>query len=196
MDKKRAYKIIFGAIVFLCLFGFLWSLFVTRDIRKNAAGALNKSQQLMVQNVILTETKEGVKYWEAYAKTGAYDAKTKDVVLGSIIGNLFDKNGEVSVSFEAQKGTYNETTKELHLEGDCFIISKDDNSIKCDEIDWAGGEADFIATGRVELVMGKDLKTYSDKAVSSSDLARFKIIGNSKSQAYQENEQKRTQLFK
>ena len=194
LSKKKIYFIVFLSIAILCTTGFLWAWFVTRDIRKNVSGALNQSQKVIVKNLILTETKEQKKYWELYAKTGAYESSNKVVILTEIIGNFYDKDNNVALSFESPLGTYEDLTKTVTLQGETLIVSKDGSSILADNIEWGGKNSDIIATGNVRIKRNKELATISEKAVFNSDLTFFKIIGNSKTMLFAKDGEKQKDL--
>ena len=194
LSKKKIYFIVFLSIAILCTAGFLWAWFVTRDIRKNVSGALNQSQKVIVKNLILTETKEQKKYWELYAKTGAYESSNKVVILTEIIGNFYDKDNNVALSFESPLGTYEDLTKTVTLQGETLIVSKDGSSILADKIEWGGKNSEIIATGNVRIKRNKELATVSEKAVFNSDLTFFKIIGNSKTMLFAKDGEKQEEL--
>lgn len=179
LSKKKIYFITFLSIALLCAIGFLWAWFVTRDIRKNVAGALNQSQKVEVKHLILTETKDQKKYWELYARTGSYDSALKAVVLTDIIGNFYDKEKNVALSFESPKGTYTDADKTVTLTGRTLIVSKDGSSILADKIEWGGKNTDIFAAGNVQITRDEDFATTSNEAVFNSDLTFFKIIGDS-----------------
>ena len=176
LSKKKIYFIVFLSIALLCTLGFLWAWFVTRDIRKNVAGALNQAQKVEVKNLILTETKNQKKYWELYAKTGSYDSSMQIVVLTGIIGNFYDEDKNVALSFESPKGTYRDSDKNVTLEGETLIVSKDGSSILADKIEWGGKNTDIVASGNVRIAKDEDFSTVSEKAVFNSDFTFFKII--------------------
>lgn len=194
LSKKKIYFIVFLSIAILCTAGFLWAWIVTRDIRKNVSGALSQSQKVIVKNLILTETKEHKKYWELYAKTGAYESTNKAVVLMEIIGNFYDDENNVALSFQSPMGTYQDSTKTVTLQGETLIISKDGSSILADRIEWGGKNSDIIATGNVRIKRNEDLATVSEKAVFNSDLTFFKIIGNSKTMIFSKDGEKQEKL--
>lgn len=184
LNKKKIYIITFSSIALLCLFGFIWSWYVTRDIRKNVQGALNQSQRVEVKHLILTETKNEQKYWELYARTGTYDSSRQVVVLTEIIGNFYDKEKRVALSFESPRGTYDESNKFVTLEGRTLIVSKDGSSILADKITWGGKDTNIIASGNVQITRDKDFATTSKNAEFNSDLTFFKIIGDSQVQIF------------
>ena len=194
LSKKKIYFIVFLSIAILCTAGFLWAWIVTSDIRKNVSGALNQSQKVLVKNLILTETKEQKKYWELYAKTGSYESANKVVVLTEIIGNFYDKDRNVALSFESPKGTYEDATKTITLEGETLIVSKDGSSILADKIEWGGKNTDIIASGNVRIKRNEELTTISEKAIFNSDLTFFKIIGNSQDKLITKEGQKHQEI--
>ena len=189
MSKKKVYFITFLSIALLCVAGFLWAYFVTSDIRKNVQGALNQAQQVQVKNLILTETKDAKKYWELYAKGGSYDSRTKLVILTDIIGNFYNEKQEVVLSFESPKGTYEDGTKLITLEGESLFVSKDGSSILADKITWQGKNTDIVATGNVRIKRNDELTTLSEKAVFAPDFTSFKIIGKSQVQIFSDKAQ-------
>ena len=99
MNSKKIYTIVFSLIALLILFGFVWSWYVTKDIRSNTDMAGQQEQKVTVSNLILTETKDAQKYWELYAKKGYYTSGTEIAILEDIIGNFYDENNEVILSF-------------------------------------------------------------------------------------------------
>lgn len=185
LGKKRIYLIVFISIALLCTLGFLWAYYVTRDIRENVSGALNQAQKVEIKNLILTETKDGKKYWELYAKSGAYDSSLKLVVLSEIMGNFYDKEHKVALSFESSKGTYSDTEKTITLIGKNLVVTKDGSSLVADKIVWSGKGSDIIASGNVKISRNDEFQTLSDKAVFNSDFTFFKIIGKSKVNIFQ-----------
>ena len=80
MEKKKLYKIVFIATLFLCVFSFIWAWWVTRGVRNNTADTL-ASQKVSINNLVLTETKNKQKYWELYSKRAEYDSSSTEVIL-------------------------------------------------------------------------------------------------------------------
>ena len=69
----------------------------------------------MLKTLLLPKQKKKKKYWEFYAKSGSYNSGDNSVQLNDVIGNFYDKNGEVVVSFKSDKGNYDETSKKVIL---------------------------------------------------------------------------------
>ena len=144
-----------------------------------------KSRKVTVGNLILTETKDEKVYWELYAKKGSYDSATGLVVLEDATGNFYNKENEVVLSIESNKGTYKEDERIITLEGDTFIVAKEGYSIKADKIVWKGRDEDIIAEGNI-IVQSKDqFEATSEKAIFNYDFTKFRIEGNCKSSVYE-----------
>ena len=185
LSKKKIYTAVFLTVFGICLFGFIWSWIVTKDIRSNAVSDDVKSRKVTVGNLILTETKDEIVYWELYAKKGSYDSATGLVVLEDATGNFYNKENEVVLSIESNKGTYKEDERIITLEGDTFIVAKEGYSIKADKIVWKGRDEDIIAEGNI-IVQSKDqFEATSEKAIFNYDFTKFRIEGNCKSSVYE-----------
>ena len=100
MEKKKLYKIIFISTLVLCVFSFIWAWWVTRGVRNNTAETL-ANQKVAINNLVLTETKDKKKYWELYSKRAEYDSSNSEVTLYGIIGNFYNDDGEVVLSFSS-----------------------------------------------------------------------------------------------
>jgi|GEM_PF-807332 LPS export ABC transporter protein LptC len=177
LNKKKIYAGVFLTVFGICLFGFIWSWIVTKDIRSNSVSDEVKNRRVTVGNLVLTETKDEKVYWELYAKKGSYEATTGLVVLENAMGNFYNKENEVVLSVESSRGTYKEDEKIITLEGDTLIVAKDGYSIQADKIVWKGRDEDIVASGNV-LVKSKDMfEARSEKAIFNYDFTKFRIEG-------------------
>ena len=147
MNKKRLIKLFLLLLTLTVAWGFIWSWFITRSVRDHSKDSKMKSQHAVVKNIIVTETQDMKKYWEFYAKSGEYDSENNSVKLNDIIGNFYDKDEQVVVSFQSNTGTYDEKTKKVVLNGDNLIVSKDGSQLFADEIIWQGQDKDILANG-------------------------------------------------
>ena len=186
MKKKNLYLWAFSAVLILCLSCFVWSWWVTKDIRDTDSKTLS-GQKLEVKNLFLTETKEHKKYWEMYAKKGYYSSTDGTVTLIDIIGNFYNEKEEVIMSFRSDEGRYNEKTKEIHMTGNIYVVSREGSAVQADEFIWMSKEEFIKAKGNVKINRNNDIITSSEKAYFSTDLTRFKIEGNSVTKVYEKN---------
>lgn len=196
MNKKRVIKIVIFVIILALIWGFIWSWFITRTVRKNNSDNSMKNQHAIVKNIIVTETQEEKKYWEFYAKSGEYNSEHNSVQLNDVIGNFYDKNEEVVVSFKSSKGTYDEKTKKVVLNGDNLFVGKNGSQLYADELIWQGQDKDILANGNVQYIQDNRIVTKAQRAVFNSKLTNFKVIGKTKTMLYADEESKKkyTQL--
>ncbi len=196
MKRKRLVKIFILAMILLIGWGVVWSWFITRTVRKNSDDESMKNQHAIVKNIIVTETQDEKKYWEFYAKSGEYNSEYNSVLLNDVIGNFYDKEGNVVVSFKSNKGTYDEKTKKVILNGDNLFVGKDGSQLFADELIWQGEDKDILANGNVQFIHDNKLVAKSKRAVFNSTLTNFKIMDNTKTKIYADDESKKkyTQL--
>lgn len=196
MEKKRVFKITGLIVLILIIWGFLWSLFITKTVKNNKDNKSMKNQHAIVKNIIVTETRDEKKYWEFYAKSGEYDSEDTNITLNDIIGNFYDKDEEVAVSFQSDKGNYDEKSKKVTLNGNNVFVGKNGQQLYADQLIWQGSDKDILANGNVQYIQEDKIVTNADKAVFNSQLTNFKVIGKAKTKIYgDENSKKKyTQL--
>ena len=150
-----------------------------------------KNQRAIVKNIIVTETQEEKKYWEFYAKSGEYNSEFNSILLNDLIGNFYDKNGEVVVSFKSNKGTYDEKSKKVVLNGENLFVGKNGSQLYADELIWQGQDKDILANGNVQYIQDNKIITKSQKAIFNSNLTNFRIIGKTKTQLFADEKDKK-----
>ncbi len=196
MNKKRAIKIIFLLIFFLIAWGVIWSFNITKTVRKNSDSANMKNQHAIVKNIVVTETQDEKKYWEFYAKSGEYNSENNSVKLYEVIGNFYDKNEEVVVSFKSQSGKYDEKTKEVVLFGDNLFVGKNGSQLYADHIVWKGKDSDIHADGNVQFIQENKLVSKAKRAIFNSTLTNFKILDNTVTKIYADDQDKKKYTLK
>lgn len=184
MKRKRVLKIFTLVLILLIGWGFIWSWFITKAVRKNSKDGKMKNQHAIVKNIIVTETKEEKKYWEFYAKSGEYNSDHNQIQLNDIIGNFYGKDNEVILSFKSSKGTYDELSKKVVLNGDNLFVGKNGSQLYADKLVWQGNDKDILADGDVQYIMQDKLITKAKSATFNSSLTNFKIKGDAVTKLY------------
>lgn len=184
MNKKKVIKILLTIALVILAWGLIWSWSVTKIVKKNNANSQMKNQRAVAKNIIVTETQEEKKYWEFYAKSGEYNSQNNSVLLNDVIGNFYDKDEQVVVSFKTNKGTYNEKSKKVILNGENLFVGKDGSQLYADELIWQGQDEDILANGNVQFIQEGKIVAKAQKAIFNSDLTVFRIIGKAKTQIY------------
>lgn len=186
--KQKAYIGAFAAVVGLLAWAFISAGIITHNFNRSQLQTDQDRQEAMINGIILTETKDEKKYWEIYGETGNYDSKNGVAMLNNVVGNFYDENNEVSMSFESSKGTYNEKKEQIILYDDTFIVLKDLTTLRANKLVWTGKDIPIVAEGNVRITRKSDLLSTAKKVEISPDYNKFKIIGNTVSKVYSDKE--------
>ena len=186
--KQKAYIGAFAAIVGLLAWAFISAGVITHNFNRSQLQTDQDRQEAMINGIILTETKDEKKYWEIYGETGNYDSKNGVAMLNNVIGNFYDENNEVSMSFESSNGTYKEKKEQIILYEDTFIVLKDLTTLRANKLVWTGKDIPIVAEGNVRITRKSDLLATAKKVEISPDYNTFKIIGNTVSKVYSDKE--------
>ena len=186
--KQKAYIFAFAFIVSLLMWAFISAGVITHNFNRSQLQTDQNRQEALIHGIILTETKDDKKYWEIYGESGNYDSKNGIAMLNNLIGNFYDDDNEVSMSFESSKGTYNETKSQIILYEDTFIVLKDLTTLRANKLVWSGRDIPIIAEGNVRITRNKDFIATASKVEISPEYDRFKIIGNAVSKVYSDKE--------
>lgn len=181
--RKIAYIVVLVIFVLGCLWAFIAAGVITKNFKKEALESAGEKQELNIENLIITETKEDKKYWELYAESGYYDSKNKVAILYNVIGNFYDDD-KVVLSMESTKGTFDETTKKVVLYDDTYIIYKDGTNVTADRFTWQGNDKDIVAEGKVVIQRYGEIRTFSNEAILGNSMTNIRIKGRSKTELY------------
>ncbi len=184
--KQKAYLGAFIVVLSLMLWAFISAEIITHNFNRTQLQTDKDRQEAQIHGIILTETKNEHKYWEIYGESGNYDSKNGIAMLDNVIGNFYDENNEVSMSFESSKGTYNEKEKEIILYENTFIVLKDLTTLRANKLEWGGSDVPIIAKGNVRITRSDEFIATANEVVISPDYDKFKISGNTVSKIYKE----------
>lgn len=185
--KKKTYLIITLAIVFVMLWAFVSAGIITGNFNRSQVKNGTDGQKVDAVGVIITETKEGKKYFEIYGETGNYSNEHNIATLYNVVGNFY-KNGEVSMSFQSSKGTYDEKAGVITLYEHTYIVLEDNTSLESDKLVWSGSDKETVAEGNVKIKKSDEMYALADKCVISPNYEKFKIVGKTKTQIYGKQE--------
>ena len=186
--KQKAYFGAFMAIVALLAWAFISAGVITHNFNRSQLQTDQDRQEASIDGIILTETKDEKKYWEIYGETGNYDSKNGVAMLNNVIGNFYDDENQVSMSFESSKGTYNEKKEQIILYEDTFIVLKDLTTLRANRLVWSGKDIPTVAEGNFRITRKNELLATADKVEISPNYEKFKIVGNAVSRVYSDKE--------
>ena len=181
--RKKVYLIAVLGIVFVMLWAFISAGIITANFNREQLKNSENEQKVDAIGVIITETKEGQKYFEIYGETGHYSNDHSIATLNNVIGNFY-KDNEVSMSFQSSKGTYDENSGVITLYDNTYIVLKDGVSLKTDKMIWSGSDKDTIAEGHVVIQKGDEMVSTAEKCVICAGYEKFKIIGKTNTKVY------------
>jgi len=183
--KKRniGFIILFFSVFIACVWAFVSAGMITNSFRKKIESDALGKKEISIHNLLVTETKEGEKYWELFADEGYYDNDNQVAVLNNIVGNFY-KDGNVIASFESSRGTYNQTKKEIILYEKTLIAYQDGSNVSANKMIWSGKDSDITAEGNVRLELPSKVVVYAEKGTLSSDFRNLKVFGRTKTEIY------------
>lgn len=181
--KKRTYLIVVFAIIFVMLWAFIYAGIITGSFNRAQLKGKENEQKVDAVGIIITETKDGKKYFEIYGENGHYSNDHSVATLNNVIGNFY-QNGEVGMSFQSSKGTYDEKSGVITLYENTYIVLKDGASLNTDRLVWSGSNEDTVAEGNVTIKKNNEMVSTADKCIISPDYKKFKIVGKTKTQVW------------
>lgn len=188
--KKKAYILALLAVIGIMAWAFITAGIITHNFNRSQLQTQEDKQKAQVSGLILTETKDTEKYWEIYGETGTYDSSNEVAMLNNCIGNFFDENNEVSMSFESTRGSYNSKKNEIILYENTKIVLRDGTSLTTDKLTWSGSKNPVTAKGNVKITKNHEFYATAEEVEISPDYDKFKIIGHAVSKIYDVKEKK------
>lgn len=175
MDNKIKILIGAGIIFFICL--------VTWVIRTTPKAPPLKEKidpptVMEYEGNTITEEKNGVKLWEMSADKIKIDSVTQLAEFDKIDGKFFQDDGKV-LKVTANKGVYNQQTKDIHIEGEVVLYDADGAKLTSKNLDWSNKEETITATEDVKIFR-EDVRATGDFASSSDGFKHFFMKGNVK----------------
>lgn len=181
--KNIAYVLAFSIILIACIWAFVSAGMITKSFKNKIIDQTYKNKEANIENLLVTETKEGVKLWEMYAETGRYSDTDSVVLLEDIIGNFYEDE-KVKASFKADRGTYHSTKKEIILYSNVVLVYNDGTNLMTDRIEYMGKDTDIVAQGNVRIEKPNEAIIYGGKAVLKGDFSDFHIEGRTQTKFY------------
>ena len=172
MDIK--WKILLAAlgVGFVCLV--VWVVKTTPDSPPPVEKIESPTTMEYVGNTISEEV-NGVKIWDLTAEKVVVDVKTQNAELQNLTGHFYQQDGR-SVELRAKYGNYDNTSKNVHVEGDVTITIDDGAKLTSVKLDWNNADNMLIAQEKVKISKD-DIRASGDRAESSDGFRNFKLKG-------------------
>lgn len=186
-SKKRSYLIAVLTVVFVMGWAFISAGVITANFNRSQLKNSEDEQKVDAAGIIITETKEGNKYFEIYGETGNYSNDHSIATLNNVIGNFYKQN-KVAMSFQSSKGTYDENTGIITLYDNTYIVLEDGTSLNTDKLIWYGNDKETVAEGHVVIKKDKDMIATAQKGVIDAGYEKFRIIGKTNTKIFSDKE--------
>jgi LPS export ABC transporter protein LptC len=169
-----------------CIAGFINAWIITGGIKMEdlTQDKQEKAEKVLVKDILLTETKDGKKYWEIFAKRGKYVNNTDKVMLQDVIGNFYDENSQIILSFSGDNGEYESKRKKVVLTNNAKLAAKDETQMEAHKVTWEGLNNIVHAEGNVRAIKAEKLFITSDRAVFTTNFKDFHVYGHTSTRVY------------
>lgn len=181
--KKLGMYIAVCLAVFVMGWAFISAGMISSSFNRDQISGSQDEQRVDAVGIIITETKEGNKYFEIYGETGNYSNDHSIATLNNVVGNFY-KDGEVAMSFQSSKGSYNEKEGSITLYDNTYIVLKDETSLAADKLTWMGNDKETVAEGHVKIRKGKELLATAEKCIIGVGYEKFKITGKTQTKLF------------
>ena len=185
--KKRSYFIAVFAVVFVMAWAFISAGVITANFNRSQLKNSEDEQKVDASGIIITETKDGNKYFEIYGETGHYSNDHSIATLNNVIGNFYKEN-KVAMSFQSSKGTYDENSGIITLYDHTYIVLEDGTSLNTDKLTWYGNGKETVADGHVVIKKNREMVATAQKGVIDPGYEKFRIIGKTNTKIFSDKE--------
>lgn len=182
--KKRTYLIAVAGVVIIMGWAFLSAALITANYTRAQLKGTPDEQKVDATGIIITETKDGSKYFEIYGENGHYSNDQKIATLHNVIGNFY-KEDNVSMSFQSSKGTYNEETGQIILYENTYIVLEDSTSLNTDKLTWSGSDKETVAEGHVVIKKNGEMVATAERGYIGAGYENFRIEGKTTTKLYE-----------
>ena len=124
---------------------------------------------------VLSEEKNGRKIWDLTAEHIDVDVKTRDAKLEKLKGHFYAEDGRV-VEVTADKGTYEDKTKNIVIVGNVDVKNSDGARLTSDELRWEAAKQLLAAVGSAKVTK-EDMLATGERIESSDGFNKVKVIG-------------------
>ncbi|MBR6127558.1 LPS export ABC transporter periplasmic protein LptC [bacterium] len=184
--KKKSYLIAIFVVIFIMMWAFISAGIITTNFNRAQIKGKENEQKVDAVGIIITETKKGKKYFEIYGENGNYSNDHSIATLNNVIGNFY-KDGNVSMSFQSSKGTYNEKTGVITLYENTYIVLDNGISLNANRLIWSGSNEETVAEGNVKIKKNNEMMSTANRCVIGANYDKFRIEGNTTTKVWKRN---------
>ena len=175
MDKRLKILSAIGTILFVCLI--IWTV---RTTPKAPAPTekIDPPKVMEYEGNTIVEEKDGVKLWELSTEKIRVDSTTQIAEFDKVSGKFYQEDGKV-LELTANNGTYNQKTRDIHVEGEVEVLDGDGGKLTSKKLDWDGTKEILIANDDVKITK-EDMQAFGDRAESHDGFKHFFLKGHAR----------------
>lgn len=136
----------------------------------------NEPRIITYEGNALSAEKDGRKQWELVAEHIAIDVDTQNAEMRKITGKFYGEDNRV-VTLTSDHGTYNQTTKDIAVDGNVKVVNTDGAELTCQKLSWVAEKEMLVAEGEAR-VKKEDMRANGDRIESTDGFNHIKIIGS------------------
>mgnify|MGYP002622425428 CR=1 FL=1 len=164
-----------GVILFLCLI--IWTIRTTPKAPPQIE-KIDPPKIMEYEGNTIVEEKDGVKIWELTTEKIFINSTTQIARFEKVSGKFYQEDGKV-LELTANKGTYNQKTKNIHIEGDVELLDGDGGKLTSKKLDWNDAKEILIAREDVKITKD-DMQAFGDRAESKDGFKHFFLKGHAR----------------
>ena len=175
MDKRLKILTAVGLVLFVCLV--IWTIRTTPKAPEPTE-KIEPPKVMEYEGNTIVEEKDGVKIWELTSEKVRVDTTTQIAEFDKVSGKFYQEDGKV-LELTANNGTYDQKSKDVHVEGDVIVLDGDGGKLTTKNLDWNGKEEILIANEDVKILKD-DMQAFGDRAESKDGFKHFFLKGHAR----------------
>ena len=175
MDKRLKILTTVGVILFVCLI--IWTIRTTPKAPEPTE-RIEPPKVMEYEGNTIVEEKDGVKLWELTSEKVRVDTVTQIAEFDKVSGKFYQEDGKV-LELTANNGTYDQRSRDVHVEGDVVVLDGDGGKLTSKNLDFKGAEEILIANEDVKIFKD-DMQAFGDRAESKDGFKHFFLKGHAR----------------
>lgn len=175
MDKRLKILTAVGVVLFVCLV--IWTIRTTPEAPEPTE-RIEPPKVMEYEGNTIVEEKDGVKIWELTSEKVRVDTTTQIAEFDKVSGKFYQEDGKV-LELTANNGTYDQKSKDVHVEGDVVVLDGDGGKLTTKNLDFKSAEEILIANEDVKIFKD-DMQAFGDRAESKDGFKHFFLKGHAR----------------
>ena len=171
MDKK--WKIFFAILTLGFAILVIWVVKTTPDTPKIEKIEIPKTMEY--EGNTISEEINGVKLWDLTADKIIVGIETQIAEMNNVVGHFYQSDGK-SIELKANSGSYDNVSRNVHLEENVIVTTSEGAKLTSDKLDWNFDNETLTATDKVKISKD-DIRASGDMAESRDGFKHFKLKG-------------------